>query len=131
MSDIPQKSVLLVDDDKFLIDMYAMKFTQQGFNVQAALSVQEALNDLRGGFLPDAILFDLVMPENDGFSFISTVEREKLAPKAIKIALTNQSSDAEREKVIELGADKCVIKASVVPSEVVSIVEDALSSKKR
>jgi DNA-binding response OmpR family regulator len=36
----------LVDDDKFLLDMYAMKFTQAGFNVHASLSVRNALDTL-------------------------------------------------------------------------------------
>ena len=126
-----KQNVLLIDDDKFLVDMYAMKFTQQGYNTMTALSVRDALNALRGGFKPDAILFDLVMPGEDGFSFIKAVMDEKLAQSAVKIALTNQSDDAERTKVVQLGADKCVVKASVVPSEVVNIVAEALSGKRK
>jgi len=126
-----KRSVLLVDDDKFLVDMYAMKFTQQGYEVKAALSVNDAIGDLHAGFVPDAILFDLVMPERDGFSFIAAVIGEKLAPKAVKIALTNQNNDMETKKVLESGADQCILKASVIPSEVVNIVEKALSGKRR
>ena len=122
-------AVLLLDDDKFLLDMYSMKFIQQGFEVQAFLAVKDALARLRSGFAPDVILFDLVMPEHDGMSFISTVTSEKLAPNAVKIALTNQNDDVEREKVIELGADQCILKASAVPSEVVAIVTKAISTK--
>ena len=124
-------NVLLLDDDKFLLDMYAMKFQQQGYAVQAFLSTNDALSALRAGFAPDVMLFDLVMPEMDGVAFLTTVETEKLAPNAIKIVLTNQNDDVEREKVIDLGADQCVVKASAVPSEVVNIVEKAILSKKK
>ncbi len=63
-------AVLLVDDDKFLLDMYAMKFIQQGFIVHACLSVTDAIAAIKGGFEPDVALFDLIMPEHDGFSFL-------------------------------------------------------------
>ena len=123
--------VLLLDDDKFLLDMYAMKFQQQGYVVQAFLSTNEALAALRSGFKPDVMLFDLVMPQKDGVAFLTEIENDKLAPQAIKIVLTNQNDDSEREKVIKLGADQCIVKASAVPSEVVNIVERALAAKRK
>ncbi len=121
--------VLLVDDDKFLLDMYSMKFVQQGFGVQACLSAHDALDYLRGGHKPDVILFDLIMPECDGFTFLETLRTEKLAEKALKFALTNQSTDPEKEKIRELGGDKLIVKATMIPSEVVNMVEAALSAR--
>ena len=56
-------SVLLLDDDRFLLDMYSVKFTQAGFTVQSTLAASEAIAALKGGFTPDAILFDVVMPD--------------------------------------------------------------------
>lgn len=124
------KQVLLVDDDKFLIDMYAMKFTQQGYAVEACLSVAEALRVLQGGYSPEVIVFDIAMPERDGFSFLQALADEHLAPHALRIALTNQSDDAERAKAESLGADRYIIKASMVPSEVVSAVGEAIAKKR-
>ena len=124
------KSVLLVDDDKFLLDMYSMKFTGAGFTVQACLLVKEALEALRGGFKADAIVFDLVMPESDGFSFLQAIETEHLAPGAVKIALTNQSNDEEKVKAESLGANRYIIKASMIPSEVVATVGEEISKKR-
>src|SRR3989338_6008318 len=42
-------NVLLMDDDKFLVDMYSMKFEASGYRMQACLSVAEALEALRAG----------------------------------------------------------------------------------
>ena len=132
-SEVPEKggkqSVLLLDDDKFLLDMYSMKFTGAGFIVQACLSVKEALDALRGGFQADAIVFDLVMPEWDGFSLLQALESEHLAPNAIKIALTNQSNDEEKAKAESLGTSRYIVKASMIPSEVVATVVQELSKK--
>ena len=68
MTDAKHK-VLLLDDDKFLADMYSMKFTQSGYEVTACLSVDDALAAIKKGFDPDVILFDIVMPVQDGFAF--------------------------------------------------------------
>lgn len=123
--------VLLVDDDKFLLDMYAMKFTSEGFAVQACLSVRDALSLLKqGSFAPRAILFDLTMPESDGYDFLQELSKEKLGGDALKIALTNQASDAEQKKAFELGADHFLVKATMIPSEVVNTVKTALSKGK-
>ena len=133
MNDIEKKAakVLLVDDDKFLVDMYSMKFTQQGYAVQASLSADDALKALRDGFVPDVILFDLVMPEHDGFDFLQSLSKERLAPHAIKIALTNQGEDAERTKATELGSHRYIVKATMIPSEVVNIVREEIARKSK
>lgn len=123
------KSILLVDDDKFLLDMYSMKFTQAGWHVQACLSVKDALEALHGGLSPDAIAFDLVMPELDGFAFLQKMREESLAKGAKLIALTNQSDESEQKKAMELGADRYIIKASMIPSEVVAAVGAELRAK--
>jgi len=130
MTDITQAHILLVDDDKFLLDMYAMKFTQRGFVVQASLSANDALECLNNGFKPDAIVFDITMPEHDGFWFLQALAKEDIAKNCKKIALTNQSSDAEKSKASELGADLYIVKATMIPSEVVDAVTKVIAGEK-
>ena len=123
MSDTPQKrNVLFVDDDKFLVDTYGMKFTQSGYTFEGCLSANQALEIIRGGFSPNIIIFDITMPERDGFSFLEALRSGNLAAGAKLIALTNQSEDAEKKKAEELGVDRYIVKASMIPSEVVNIV---------
>ena len=121
-------AILIVDDDKFLLDMYSMKFAKEGFTVQSALSASDALDFLRGGFQADAILFDLTMPEKDGFAFLQSLREEHLGERAKKVALTNQSSDAEKTKALELGADQFIVKATMIPSEVLASVRSLLTA---
>ncbi|HVM73907.1 MAG TPA: response regulator [Candidatus Paceibacterota bacterium] len=125
----PHGKILLVDDDKFLLEMYTMKFTQQGFEPQGYLSAKEALDVLVKGFVPQAILFDLIMPELDGFAFLEQLRSQKLAPNALKVALTNQNSESDQMHVKDLGADLCLVKASMIPSEVVNTVSAALAKR--
>lgn len=121
--------IILIDDDRFLLDMYSTKFLHAGFTVQACQSVKEALTMLRGGVTPIAILFDIIMPELDGFNFLKTVQEENLGKGAVLIALTNQSNDSDQEQAMKLGADRFVVKATMIPSEVVAMVEEELKKK--
>jgi DNA-binding response OmpR family regulator len=123
-------TVLLVDDDKFLLDMYALKFTKAGYTVHASLSVKNALDTLRGGFETDAVIFDLIMPEEDGFSLLEKIREEKLAPGASLIALSNQSDESEKKRALQLGASHYIVKASMIPSEVVDAVGVEITKRK-
>lgn len=111
--------IILIDDDKFLLDMYSLKFSQDGHEVKSCFSVDEAISELKDGFDADAVVFDLVMPNKDGFDLLRALKENKLAPHAKLIALTNQSSPEEQKKAEGLGAHEYIIKATLVPSEVV------------
>ncbi len=127
MTDKKLPMILLVDDDSFLLQMYGMKFKREGFDVHTSSSAMDAIEVLRHGLLPDVIAFDITMPEHDGFYLLETIRTEDLAKNAKKIALTNQQSEEEKIKAIELGADQYIIKATMIPSEVVNTVRAALS----
>lgn len=129
MTDTQKTNILLVDDDKFLLDMYSMKFAAAGFAIEACLSAKQAIEILRGGFKPAVILFDITMPDMDGFAFLKALSDEKLGDSSLKIALTNQSDEMEKAKAAELGASAYVIKASMIPSEVVNTVNEELAIK--
>jgi DNA-binding response OmpR family regulator len=136
MSDQPQPTtqkgnILLVDDDKFLLDMYALKFTHEGYTVHGCLSVADGLDCLAKGFAADAVVFDIIMPDADGFAFLEALKSQKLGESAIKIALTNQSNESDQAHARELGADLCLVKASMIPSEVVNMVGGEIAKRKR
>jgi DNA-binding response OmpR family regulator len=122
-------NILLVDDDNFLVSMYAMKFHQAGFNVRTCLSVRDAIKMIKEGFEPHAILFDIIMPEGDGFSLLETLRGEKLAEDALKVALTNEMSDEQKRKASALGSELYIVKATMIPSEVVNRVSEKLAEK--
>ncbi|MCF7835910.1 MAG: response regulator [Candidatus Marinimicrobia bacterium] len=120
-------SVFLVDDDDFLLDMYASKFKTFGFNVEIAHDGKEALVKLKGGLSPDIILLDIVMPEMSGFEFLEAIKEEGISiPKIVVLSNLGQKDDIEKGK--KLGASDYIIKASFTPSEVVKKVESLLNS---
>lgn len=110
----------LVDDDRFLLDMYAVKFKAAGHEVTAFASGEEVLKTLREQPAPDAMLLDIVMPGIDGFGVLEAVRQEKLVPATKVIVLSNQGQESDIARAKELGAAGYIIKASAIPSEVFS-----------
>jgi DNA-binding response OmpR family regulator len=122
------KKVLIVDDDEFLLEMYALKFRQSGFAVDVAENGKKALEKITES-APDILLLDVVMPSVDGFQVLQEIKSRKLAPNAIVIMLTNLGQKDDTERGISLGADDYVVKAHFTPSEVVEKVRKVLEKR--
>jgi len=114
--------IYLVDDDRFLLDLYSVKFKNAGHEVQVFGSGEELLTALRkeNASAPDAILLDLIMPGVSGFEALEAIRKEQLAKESKIIILSNQGQDSDIEKAKKLAADGYIIKASAIPSEVLA-----------
>ncbi len=117
--------ILIVDDDQFLLDMYTVKFKEEGYEVDTAAGGKTGLEKLKAGEF-NAVLFDMIMPGMDGLGFLKEVHSLHLPKNPVLIALSNQSQETDIEKAKELGVDDYIIKANAIPSEVVSRVASHL-----
>ncbi len=123
--------VYLVDDDRFLLDLYAVKFKNAGHEVTTFGSGEDLLAALRkeGAKAPDVILMDLIMPGIGGFGALETIRKEKLAEGTKIVILSNQGQDSDIERAKQLSADGYIIKASAIPSEVLAETMRTIESK--
>jgi CheY-like chemotaxis protein len=114
--------VFLVDDDRFLLDLYAVKFRNAGHEASVFGGGEELLAALRkeGAVDPDAVLMDLIMPGMGGFETLETIRKEQLAKGSKIIVLSNQGQDSDIERAKQLKVDGYIIKASAIPSEVLA-----------
>lgn len=128
--DTQQKKVLIVDDDEFLLEMYALKFKEVGFKVEIAETGREAVDKV-DEFAPDIILLDIVLPEMDGFEVLQEIKHNKKVPNSLIVMLTNLGQKDDTERSIRLGADDYIIKAHFTPSEVVEKVITLLAKRKK
>src|SRR3990167_7383087 len=114
--------IYLVDHDRFLLDLYAVKFRNAGHEAGVFSGGEDLLAALRkkDAVVPDAILLDLIMPGMGGFEALEAIRKEHLAKGAKIIILSNQGQDVDIEKAKQLSADGYIVKASAIPSEVLA-----------
>ncbi len=129
MNEQPTKKIFFVDDDRFLLDMYALKFTKAGYEVKTSDSTETALKMIREGYVPDILLCDIVMPGIDGLEMVEVIRKNKLLPQVIIVMLTNQGSSDDIGRAQRLKVDGYIVKATTIPSEVLSEVERICKNK--
>jgi DNA-binding response OmpR family regulator len=118
-------TVLIVEDDESLRELYADAFTLAGINVikadDGAKGVTLALKHH-----PDAILMDIMMPVMDGHQAVAKIREDDWGKKAIIIFLTNMTDAENVVQAVEKGSSEYIIKSSVPPKEVVNQVRMAM-----
>jgi CheY-like chemotaxis protein len=115
--------ILLVDDDSFLRDMYALKFGELGHSVLTASSGAEALQLLSQQSDFDVMLSDVIMPGMLGTELLQHIKDHFPETKMKIIMLSNQGQEQDVADAAAKGAVGYIIKAQSIPSEVVKKVE--------
>ncbi|MEN8098496.1 MAG: response regulator transcription factor [Chloroflexota bacterium] len=118
---MPQQTILVVDDEKQIVNLLRAYLEEAGFRVVSANDGQQALYTARYE-KPDVIVLDLMMPEMDGWEFTRRIRRESDVPI---IMLTARVEDMDKILGLELGADDYVTKP-FSPREVVARVRAIL-----
>lgn len=118
--------ILFVEDDKFILSMYSLKFLAEGFVVRGAMTAQEGLTEAVT-FKPDLIMLDIMLPDDDGLVLLKKLKRDKTTNSIPVVLLSNLSDPAYREQGLIYGAQDYWIKAYFDPSEIVAKVKKLLN----
>lgn len=117
--------ILLVEDDQSLREIYGIRLTAEGYEIVPAGDGEEALA-VAVRERPDLIISDVMMPKISGFDMLDIL-RSTPETKDIKvIMMTALSSDDQRERGENLGADRFLVKSQVGIEDVVNAVHEVL-----
>ena len=119
----PQR-ILVVDDDKSIIEIVQAYLEQAGFSVLTANNGTSAMNILRQE-RPDLLILDLMLPDRDGWDITSSIRRDKRLASTPIIMLTARVDDSDKIVGLELGADDYITKP-FNPREIVARVRALL-----
>ena len=101
--------ILVVDDDRELVELLRFNLDQAGFVVSVAKDGAEGLKAART-FGPDLILLDLMMPEIDGFEVCEILKRDRLTARIPIVMLTAMSGQLARAAGLGAGATQYICK---------------------
>ncbi|HVA97236.1 MAG TPA: response regulator [Candidatus Acidoferrales bacterium] len=119
--------ILLIEDDKILLEMYADKFTHEGFQVLTANDGQEGFTKMKT-FMPAVVILDLIMPKVNGFEFLKLVKADPTLSKIPILVLTNIFADAQ-DLVKNWGVEYFLLKSNYTPENIVSKVNEIITDK--
>lgn len=97
-----EQKILIVDDDKFVLQILSKILEKVGCSVTAVETGQEALTKLETQTY-DAAVIDVRLQDTDGLDLLNRIE--KIAPDMTKIMLTGYPSEKDRIRALEQGAD--------------------------
>lgn len=123
-------SVLIIEDDQILADMYKSKLQFSHFAVTLARDGEKGLT-LALRKKPDLILLDLALPRISGIDLMKKLREDSWGKTVPIIILTNLNVDGKvLEAIMEYGPVYCLLKANTVPEDVVTKTNQILTSLK-
>ena len=120
--------ILLVEDDKSLREIYGVRLLAEGYDIVSAGDGEDALA-MAIKERPQLIISDVMMPKISGFDMLDIL-RSTTETRDIKvIMMTALSSEDQRQRGEQLGADRYLVKSQVGIEDVVRTVHEVLDDQ--
>ena len=101
-----KRTILIVEDDKYIINFISMSLKKENYRYYAAKSVEEAVS-LFYANQPELIILDLGLPDGDGIEVIERVREKSQIPI---IVVSARQEEQEKIRALDMGADDYVTK---------------------
>jgi two-component system cell cycle response regulator DivK len=106
---MPNKTILLVEDDFMNMKLAQHVLESQGYTVLKATTGQEALQQLKAS-VPDLILMDVQLPDIDGMTLVRIIRAKDITRETNILALTACAMKGDREKILKTGCNDYISK---------------------
>jgi len=120
-----KKTILFVEDDHPISEMYARLLERGGYHVDFAYDGAEGLR-MANSQLYDLILLDIMMPEKTGIDVLHELRANPDQAKVKILILTNLAQNKASQEALKAQADGYIVKADIVPSELVEVVKNLI-----
>lgn len=120
--------ILSIEDDKFLSSLVARKLSAAGYEMLHAANGEDALRVVKGE-KPSLILLDILLPEMSGFEVLEKIKADPLTKNIPVILFSNLGQKEDIDKGLSLGAEKFIVKATVVLDDIVKEIQQVLQGK--
>ena len=122
------KKILIVEDEKILGEMYRDKFILAGFEIILAGSAEEG-NEFLLKEKPDLILLDILLPRENGITFLTKLRKNTETSSIPVIAFSNFDDPLTRKEALDLGAKDYLIKTAYTPEQIIKKVKIYFNEK--
>lgn len=125
-----KKKILLIEDDKAIIDVYETIFKKDNFDVEVISWGKEAIRKIeevktQKELAPDIVLLDLILPDINGAEVLKEIKSNIETKNITVFVLTNQENP-ELRQVDGIRPDKLIIKANITPTQLSKMIKEQL-----
>lgn len=120
--------ILIVEDDTFISLFLERKLKEKGYVVYTAGKTSEAESLLQQHNNIDAILLDVILPDESGFDFLERIKKNAVYKHIPVLILSNLGQEHEIERGKKLGAADFLVKGNFSPQEIAQRVESLLGN---
>lgn len=121
--------ILIIEDERAMSDLVALKFQVEGFDVVQAFSITEAKAKITSAGPFDAVLTDYLLPDGDLIEFLTGVRSNPNMQQLPVVVMTNYVEDLNKDKLKSLGVVDILVKYQVVPAQMVAKIKQVLGLK--
>ncbi len=121
--------ILLVDDEKDILEFLSYNLIQENFKVFTAINGQEAIEQAKK-IIPDLIILDVMMPKMDGITTCAEIRKIPDLKSVFILFLTARSEEYSELAGFDAGADDYVTKP-IKPKLLISRVKALLKRKNK
>lgn len=119
------KTILIVEDEKDLLELLSDKFLSSGFQVIGVQNGEEGIGQAITN-QPDLILLDIILPKMDGLTMLKQLRQDSWGKGVPVIVLSNLSDQKKISEAIQIGVYDFLIKSNVKLADIVNQVREVL-----
>lgn len=119
------KTILLVEDDPFIVDIYVSQFRKEGFNVDVANDGQAALKKIKNS-CPDLLVLDIILPKINGWELLKMLRDEPGTKNLKVIVISNLDQKDNLDNISNFGVIKYFLKIESTPGEIADVIKEIL-----
>lgn len=117
--------ILVIEDDKSLVDILREAFEPKEYQIILALDAQEGIEKVKKEN-PDLVILDILLPGKSGFEVLKEMKQDEKTKNIPVLILSNLGQDREVKTGLSMGAEDYLVKADFTIDEVVAKVEKLL-----
>jgi DNA-binding NtrC family response regulator len=123
---IQKNTVLIVDDDRAILESSQALVESAGYAVQTAETARDAIRKAKSDWF-DIALLDIKLPDMEGTELLKQLQEIK--PRMIKIMVTGSASLDNAIQSVNLGANAYIVKP-FNPADLLQVIDEKLKERR-
>jgi len=117
------KTILLAEDDSFIVDIYGSQLRREGYKVIVAVDGKMALEKIRANY-PDLVILDIGLPKMTGWEVLQELRNDPKTEHVNVIVISNYDRKNFESEIARYSVIKYFLKVQTTIEEIINVVKE-------